>query len=227
MADDIYFDDDISSINDTDIQKKNPGRKRSLVWTYFEEVGEKKYGHIGCRCKICGWSRKVGKAHEMVDHLAFTCSKASGEIKNIFLQEIRTRTTLKDSSTTTTTTSSSITSSSTKRIKLQDQKINTIFETTKIDAGKEQRCNRALTRLFVCCGIPFHVISNPFFIDFIKSLCPSYDLPNRVTFAGSWVNQELAHVTCDILDIIQHSNNITLGKFVYLFFLLLVNYYLI
>ena len=65
-------------------------------------------------------------------------------------------------------------------------------------------------RLFVCCGIPFSIVSNPFFIDFVKSLYPVYELPNRITFTGSWVNQELATVVTIIYDEAQLSTNITL-----------------
>jgi hypothetical protein len=28
------------------------------------------------------------------------------------------------------------------------------------------------------------MVSNPFFVDFIKSLCPAYELPNQITLAG-------------------------------------------
>ena len=222
----IDINDDISIIDDYNTQKKNgPGKKKTSVWNYFEEIGEKKHGHVGCHCKACGWIRKVGKAYEMVDHLAFKCLKVSGEVKATFLQEVKARPSLDvaTSSTTTSTSSTITTTTSSKRVKLQDQKkITAMFENTKIDTSKVQRCNRALTRFFICCGIPFYVIANPFFIDFVKSLCPSYELPNRITFAGSWVNQELAHVTCDILDVIRDSDNITLGLFIY-FLLLIVN----
>jgi hypothetical protein len=143
--------------------------------------------------------------------------QATGEIKNIFLQEIKNRTTYENSSSTTT--SSTTASSSTKRIKVQNQKITTMFDNIKIDIGKEKRCNRALTRFFVCCGLPFHIISNPFFVNFVKYLCPSYNLPNRVTFASNWINIELAQVTCTILDILRDSKNITLGLFTLFIFL--------
>ena len=63
----------------------------------------------------------------------------------------------------------------------------------------------------MCCGIPFSIVSNPFFIDFVKSLCPAYELPNRIMFADFWVNQELATVTTIIYDETQSSTNITLG----------------
>src|SRR5436190_18215914 len=80
------------------------------------------------------------------------------------------------------------------------KKITASFESIEIENSKVKRINNALTRLFVCCGIPFSIVSNPFFIDFVKSLCLAYELPNCVTFAGSWVNQELATVATIIYD---------------------------
>src|SRR5688572_6274251 len=94
---------------------------------------------------------------------------------------------------------------------LLQKKITASFESIEIENSKVKRINHTLTRLFVCCGIPFSIVSNPFFIDFVKSLCPAYELPNRVTFAGSWVNQELATVATIIYDEAQSSTNITLG----------------
>ena len=95
--------------------------------------------------------------------------------------------------------------------KKKQKKITASFESIEIENSKVKRINHALTRLFVCCGIPFSIVSNPFFIDFVKSLCLAYELLNRVIFAGSWVNQELATVTTIIYDEAQSSTNITLG----------------
>src|SRR3954462_9315083 len=77
------------------------------------------------------------------------------------------------------------------KVSLVQTKITSKFESTaEIDSVKAQRYNHALIRFFICCGIPFKIVSNPFFIDRIKCLCLSYQLPNQVTFAGTWVNQE-------------------------------------
>ena len=112
----------------------------------------------------------------------------------------------------------------------KQKKITASFESIEIENSKVKRINHALMRLFVCCGIPFSIVSNPFFIDFVKSLCPAYELPNRVTFAGSWVNQELATVATIIYDEAQSSTNITLsidgwagpnGQSIYAFILIL------
>ena len=56
-----------------------------------------------------------------------------------------------------------------KKSKTSQKKITSMFESSEIEKSKIARCNRALTRLFVCCGIPFRIVSNPFFVDFIKN----------------------------------------------------------
>ncbi|CAH1768939.1 13181_t:CDS:2, partial [Entrophospora sp. SA101] len=161
------YSEDITQIEEGSDKKSKTGRNKSIVWKYYSSNNIIKNGHIECICKSCGWKRKVGKAHEMIDHLALHCPKS---------------------------------------------KLTSIFDSDKIDGGKEKRCNQALTRFFVCCGIPLQTVSNPFFVDFIKNLCPGYKLPNRNTFSSSWINQELANITSIILEDIKSSNNITLGE---------------
>jgi hypothetical protein len=188
-------------------QKSFGGRKKTRVWEYFDTFGERKHGHVGCICKACNWKRSVGKAGEMVDHLALSCPRVSNEVRQYFLEEVRKRPALKlnhDPSNNNNETAA-------KKAKTSQKKITSIFESSELEESKIVRCNRALTRLFVCCGIPFSVVSNPFFIDFVKSLCPAYELPDRVTLAGSWMNQELVNILT-VADIeVRSSGNITLG----------------
>jgi hypothetical protein len=190
MDDQEDYEEDL--LSDIFPLRETSGRKKSHVWDYYESHGIKKHGHVGCICRACGWKRAVGKVCEMVDHLALSCQKVSAETRQIFLQEVRDRNTHPPP-------------------KKKQKKITASFESIEIENSKVKRINHALTRLFVCCGIPFSIVSNPFFIDFVKSLCPAYELPNRVTFAGSWVNQELATVATIIYDEAQSSTNITLG----------------
>ncbi len=206
---DIFFDEP-----NKNNKSSNAGRKKSQVWDYFDQEGTKKHGHVSCICKGCGWKRKVGKAHEMVEHLALTCTNVMGEVRNKCLQELRDRSALKNPTLDTSDPTSDNNQPKRPRLLLTQPKITTKFESTaQVDSAKEQRCNQALTRFFICCGIPFKVVSNPFFIDLVKCLCPSYQLPNRITFAGSWVNQELSQVVSRISDDVKDSDNITIGKF--------------
>jgi hypothetical protein len=217
-----YTDGDgssISELNKQNIKNSNAGRKKGPVWDFFDQYGTLKHGHVGCICKGCGWKRKVGKAYEMVEHLALSCSKVTGEIKNTFLQELRERNALKPVADDPDSINDNDQPKEKKqKVSLVQTKITSKFESTaEIDSVKAQRCNRALTRFFICCGIPFKIVSNPFFIDLIKCLCPSYQLPNRVTFAGTWVNQELSQVVSRISDDIRDCDNMTLGIISFLF----------
>src|SRR3954467_7507723 len=93
-----YTDGDgssISELNKQNIKNSNAGRKKGPVWDFFDQYGILKHGHVGCICRGCGWKRKVGKAYEMVEYLAISCFKVSGEVKNVFLQELRERNALK------------------------------------------------------------------------------------------------------------------------------------
>jgi hypothetical protein len=213
MDDNLEYQDDCQLEYDllSDIYpfqvKKSGGRKKSQVWDYFNTEGVKKHGHIGCLCKGCGWKRAVGKAYEMVDHLALSCPKVSAETKQFFIEEIRRRSALKSDHEAPNNVDETIV----KKQKTSQKKIDSMFESKDIEQSKVVRCNRALTRLFVCCGLPFRVVSNPFFVDFVKCLCPGYELPNRVTFAGSWVNQELSNTFTVTMSETYSSRNITLG----------------
>ncbi|CAG8720122.1 14_t:CDS:2 [Rhizophagus irregularis] len=55
-----------------------------------------------------------------------------------------------------------------KTIFLEKPKINEKFESTKIDQVKVEMVNHAIVKFFGCCGIPFHIIENPFFIDLLR-----------------------------------------------------------
>ena len=150
-----------------------------------------------------------------------TCA---GEVKNIFLQDLRERNALKADDPTDDPdpiNDNDQPKEKKQKVSLIQTKITSKFEyAAEIDSAKAQRCNRALTRFFICCGIPFKIISNPFFIDLIKCLCPSYQLLNRVTFADTWVNQELSQVISRISDDIRDCDNITIG----IISLLFINY---
>ncbi|CAJ0832401.1 9940_t:CDS:2, partial [Entrophospora sp. SA101] len=53
-----------------------------------------------------------------------------------------------------------------------------------------QRWDRAYPTKFVsCCGIQLGVVENPFSIDFVKNLKPSYDLPSRIKLKDTLIEE--------------------------------------
>ncbi|CAG8823040.1 11311_t:CDS:1, partial [Dentiscutata erythropus] len=55
--------------------------------------------------------------------------------------------------------------------------------------------NRALIKAFICCGIPWIVIDNSFFINLLKLLEPGYTPLHKDTLANRLLDEELAIVT--------------------------------
>ncbi|GBB83323.1 hypothetical protein RclHR1_10050006 [Rhizophagus clarus] len=70
--------------------------------------------------------------------------------------------------------------------------------------------NKAVTLAFVMCGIPFRVISNPFFVNALKALNPSYNTPSREVLSGQLLDNEVAKVNDQVDKIIEFINNITI-----------------
>ena len=77
--------------------------------------------------------------------------------------------------------------------------------------NKAAKINKALVRLFVCCGISFSVVDSPFFHDFTKSLYFEYELPKRTTLSNTYLNAETASISLKIEEELRHSKDLTLG----------------
>ncbi|CAH1770033.1 6181_t:CDS:2, partial [Entrophospora sp. SA101] len=70
--------------------------------------------------------------------------------------------------------------------------------------------NIALVRAFVCCGIPFSVIDNPFFRELLYQLQANYGPPSRQTLAGQLLSKEISKVNLKIDQELSNAENLTL-----------------
>ncbi len=142
----------------------------------------------------------MGQPKEMIAHIALTCPKAPYNIKTIFLEKVKKNGKLgyEDNN---------------KNAKLDSNqpKITGMFESTRIEQNKVEMANRAIVRFFACCGIPFHVVENPFFVDLLRILCPGYYPPGRNTLSGNMLNAEISHITTEINLKINGEKYLTLG----------------
>ena len=84
--------------------------------------------------------------------------------------------------------------------------------TKKLPKGYISRINHALIKAFVCAGIPFHIIENPFFVDFLNELNPAYKTPTREYLSNCLMEKELAKVNYKINEELKNSSNLILGK---------------
>src|SRR5436189_290646 len=66
--------------------------------------------------------------------------------------------------------------------------------------------NHTLVKAFVICGIAWHIIENPFFIDFLKTLRPSYQPPSRKVLSGRLLAQEAAVINQQVINQIGNDN---------------------
>ena len=95
--------------------------------------------------------------------------------------------------------------------KKRQTKITEHVEKLTISDDKQRRCTRAFTKLFICYGIPFWIVENSFFVDFIKSLCPGFQLPKRTTLSTTVINKECTYVLGEIKKELDKETNLTLG----------------
>ncbi|PKK57746.1 hypothetical protein RhiirC2_797494 [Rhizophagus irregularis] len=77
--------------------------------------------------------------------------------------------------------------------------------------NKTASITHTLVRVFICCGIPFSIIENPFFIEFLHKMRLGYESPTSELLSGRFLNQETARINDKIKKIIKNSENLTLA----------------
>ncbi|GBC16237.2 ribonuclease H-like domain-containing protein [Rhizophagus irregularis DAOM 181602=DAOM 197198] len=188
----------------TNKEKGKPGRKRGPVWIHFNDISTKKEGHIGCKCMYCGWTQNRGEPAQMQAHLALSCSKVPSTIKIEYLLLIK-------QNAEERVTNSTSTVSKKRCINLSQTRIDKFYESDQIDSTKQVLCDKAVAKFFVCCGVAFHLISHPFFIDMVKSLCNGYEPPCSTTLSNTLMNNELTKITVDQQLTLDKESDLTLG----------------
>jgi hypothetical protein len=188
--------EDIQDKDDAEISKKRkPGRPKNGVWNFFIEVGTRVQGHCDAKCKECGWEKKANaKTEDLETHIGFRCIKANHQLKEKYMNIIRNRANLGHSIDND--------ERSLKKIKSNhnnQQRIDEHYDSLNITNSKVQMANQALIKLFACCGIPFHLVQHPFFVDFVKILCPAYLLPSRQQLSADMLNSEISHIQLKLM----------------------------
>lgn len=190
----------------SDEKKRNlGGRPQSEVWKHFEKKPLKSVGHYSAKCTYCAkyWPR--GTPNELETHLANDCKAASEYIRSFYLGVVSARNFGNEASL----------SNSNKKRKTQNseqREITEWCESTTLPSSKIASITRALLRAFVCCGIPFSVIQNPFFIEFLNEIRPGYEPPTDELLSGRLLSEETSRINEKVGAIIKNSNNLTLGK---------------
>ena len=77
----------------------------------------------------------------------------------------------------------------------------------------EDQTNHALVKAFVICEILWHIIENPFFIEFLKTLKLSYLPPSREILSGRLLVQEAAVVNQQVIKDLTNQKNLILCNY--------------
>ncbi|CAG8810893.1 20624_t:CDS:1, partial [Cetraspora pellucida] len=118
----------------------------------------------------------------MESHLALHCNKTSNYIVTFYLHEVAKR--VKKLALDDDSEDDAFINSDRKKRKIKNthKQLPQLVKSVSEDYRRE--INQALIKAFICCGIPWAVIDNPFFT-----------LPHRDILANWLLNEELAIIT--------------------------------
>ncbi|CAG8764001.1 14132_t:CDS:2, partial [Rhizophagus irregularis] len=109
-------------------------------------------------------------------------------------------------------TNSTSTVSKKRCVNLSQTRIDKFYESDQIDSTKQVLCDKAIAKFFICCGVTFHLVFHPFFIDdMVKSLCNGYEPPYSTTLSNTLMNNELTKITVDQQLTLDKESDLTLG----------------
>ena len=97
--------------------------------------------------------------------------------------------------------------------------LSDFIESTKLTSQHENAINSSLLRAFIVCNIPFHTISNPYFIEALQQLRPVYHPPSHQLFSGSLLNLEIVKINQKLYSLMEKATNLTFGKLVIIHFI--------
>jgi hypothetical protein len=194
-----------SAENPTTKNDKKGGRPFSGIWDDIIRGESKGNGHYSGKCKYCStqWSR--AKPNSLKSHL-IQCNSVPSEVREFWRQDLYGN---DEDSSTDDEYDVDITSSKRKKNlkEKKDNKKSHIHDTrqsdirnhfsntqNELETGMINIIDKALLNAFVSCGIPFSIIENPFFLELLKVLQPSYKPPTRQRLAGSLLEYESGQI---------------------------------
>lgn len=186
----------------TSQKDKNIGRPLGPVWSHFKRGNEKVKGKYEATCNYCDTKWERGEPCDLEIHLANHCSSAPKEVIREFLVKVLSH----------NNDANGFNNKNSKRklSKISGQKSMDDFIGGTLEEGKNDRINQAWVKAFTVCGIPWRIIENPFFIEALKEMNPSYEPPTRELFSGRIFEKQLAKVNEKVSNILNQQKNLTL-----------------
>jgi len=194
--------------------KKVSGRPISKIWEWFikgDHVPNSK-GYYSATCSFCDYQWATAKVAKLKKHFAYDCEKIDSDTRISVLMMLADN--CEDSDDDSHNTATTPTTKSSKKRKSNDSSqtyINDHYENYPTTLVKEDQINKALTKMFVCCNLPFALIEHPFFVEFIKTLRATYNLPSRWILSETLIIQETSRISLKVSRIINEESNLTIA----------------
>ncbi|CAB4473899.1 unnamed protein product [Rhizophagus irregularis] len=193
------------ALSNTEMEKESEthiksGRPQSGVWKHFDRGESRGDGHWEGTCKYCKKFYPRAKPNALRAHLANNCKDIPEEWRRHFNYILINN--LNDVPTDKPLTGESVITQDWKKVE------KLVANQPEMDASL---IDEAISLAFIMCGIPFRVINNPFFINALKILNPNYIAPSRKTLSGRLLDNEVAKVNNKIDEVLEFTNNLTIG----------------
>jgi hypothetical protein len=194
-------------------KEKKGGRPKSLVWETHAIRGRKvSEGHYEATCSYCSCFWKKGSPQDLEGHFANMCPKIPDSTKQFFLNRLAARAEGDITNLEQVTAKKQKLNNGT-NTRIIQTRISEFNESTKLSEDRAHEIDRACVKAFVVCGIPWHVIENPFFIELLKTLRPGYTPPSREVLSGKLLSQETAVINQRVIKELKNTENLTICKY--------------
>lgn len=193
-----------SNVENSTLQKEKNigGRPLGPVWDHFTRGNEKTKGKYEATCNYCNKHWERGEPCDLEIHLASHCSTAPKEVIREFLTKVLQHDNNRDGFNNK--------NSKRKLSSQSNQKSLDDFIGSTLEKEKTEKINQSWVKAFTICGIPWRIIENPFFIEALKEMNPSYEPPTRELFSGRIFEKQLAIVNQKVGNILNQHKNLTL-----------------
>ena len=141
----------------------------------------------------------------MEAHLASHCSQYSDDIRRKYMELIANRKEL--------VLIEPLQKKQKTKENIAQTSLSKFYESTELTEQRINKINRYLLIIFTYCNIPFSIIENPFFIEALKHLRPSYNPPSRKHLSGQLLDNEIVSINLKVDIALKFCNNLTLDKY--------------
>ncbi|CAF0946916.1 unnamed protein product [Didymodactylos carnosus] len=139
-------------------------------------------GHRKAQCKYCSWCLNLAKVNMMYSHIAFQCDEINNYDSNARKEVISKLRDLEQQTSPGRYKRRAIEMMSDDSLSSKQYTMDR-FTSRIIAYSEQQSIDRYLLRAIIMNGISFRTVNNSFFLEFVKKLNPSYDLPDRKKLA--------------------------------------------